>query len=452
MKQNRYTFGIGTIGRDMLYSLISMYYIFYLTDVLVISVQDLWWVTGIMVGLRIFDALNDPVMGVVVDNTRTRWGKHKPWIAVGAFLSGIFTIVLFVNPNMSGARFVLLFTVIYALWGISFTINDISYWSMLPSLSKDQKERENIGSKARIFALVGMFFVVAGIVPITEAIGNAVGSLQKGYFIFSIGIVCVMWIGQLVTLIGVKQSSETLTEDMGHTSLRGMFRAIFRNDQLLLVAISMALFMIGYVTTTSFGIFYFQYVYGDIGMYSIFAVVLGISQIVSLVLFPFVSKFANRKTIYLWATILVVAGYVVFFFAPTGTMLFVGIAGVLLFVGQAGIQLLMLLFLADTVEYGQWKLGKRNESVTFSLQPFINKIGGAVASGIVGVTVIISGIKEMPAGTVLGGQGLYIFKIAMLILPLLCILGGFVICHFKYAIDEVKYEEIVEALKLREKE
>ena len=161
--RNRYSFGLGTIGRDMLYSLVSMYLIFYLSDVLRLSDQVLLWVTGVFVVARVFDALNDPVMGAIVDNTNSRWGKFKPWIAVGAALSGLLTILLFTDFGLQGKAFVALFAVIYILWGLAFTANDISFWSMLPALSKDQKEREKIGAVARICANLGLFAVVVEI-------------------------------------------------------------------------------------------------------------------------------------------------------------------------------------------------------------------------------------------------------------------------------------------------
>lgn len=451
MKRNRFTFGIGTIGRDMLYTLYSMYFIFFLTSVINVSTTDLAWITGILVVLRVFDAMINPVMGLIVDNTRTRFGRFKPWMALGAISAGIFAVILFLGPNMSGAPFIILIAVSLFLFAVTYTINDISYWSMLPSLSKDPKERENIGSKARIFALCGTFFVVAGIVPITTMLGGSENS-PRGFFLFAILVVIIMWVGQLVTIFGVKEPKEVERpkEKLAIKQMfQDMYHAIFKNDQLLIVAISMALFMIGYTTTVSFGIFYFESVFGNMNMYSIFAIILGISQITSLLMFTVISKRLKRKTLYFYATILVVVGYIIFFFAPTTTMLFIGIAGVLIFIGQAAIQLLMLLYLADTVEYGHWKLRKRNDSVTFSLQPFIFQIGGAVASGIVGFTVIKSGIHQNAAGTLLHGEGLLIFKIAMFIIPLLCILAGFILCHFKYKLDEEKYAEIIQDLKER---
>lgn len=447
--RNRYTYGLGTVGRDMVYTLISMNLMFYLTDILDLSTSVLWWVTAIILGARIFDAFNDPVMGLIVDNTHTRWGKFKPWILIGVILSSIMTLLLFTDFGLQDTAFVIVFGITYVCWGISYTMNDISYWSMLPSLSQDQKEREKIGSIARICANIGLFLVVALVVPVTEGLGNILGSAQKGYFAFAAILVCIMCAFQSITLFGVKESKEKRKEKAEHTSLKELVSIIFKNDQLLVAAVSMALFTIGYTTTTSFGLYYFKYVYGDETMYSIFAVILGVSQITALSVFPIFSKKYPRKTLYTVATGMVVAGYLIFFFAPTSTMLFIGIAGVILFIGQAFIQLMILMFLTDSVEYGEWKFKKRNDSITLSLQPFINKMGGAIASGITGAVVIISGMKEAETAADMTSEGLLILKIAMMILPLICIVIGFIIYRSKYILDEEMYEKIVREIDER---
>ncbi|MCK9526417.1 MAG: glycoside-pentoside-hexuronide (GPH):cation symporter [Limnochordia bacterium] len=444
---NTLAFGLGTVGRDMVYTMVTMYLIFYLTDILGISSAALWWINGIILLARVFDALNDPVMGVIVDNTRTKYGKFKPWITLGALASGIVTVLLFTDFGLTGRSFVVVFGILYLLWGIAYTTNDISYWSMLPSLSMDQKEREKIGSFAKICANVGLFTVVAGIIPLTTMLGERFGSMAQGYTVFTLILVVVMWIGQAITVFGVQEKKDTFKQEAG-TTLKGMLRAIVDNDQLLYTAISMSLFMIGYVTTTSFGLYFFKYAYGDEGMYSIFAVILGISQIGALAVFPLFSKRFSRRSLYTAATVLVVIGYLVFFFSPMN-MLFIGTAGILMFLGQAFIQILMLMFLADTVEYGQWKLGKRNESVTFSLQPFINKMGGAIASGIVGATVILSGINDAVTPADVTAQGLLLMKFAMLILPLLFVVAGYLVYRHRYKIDTALYQRILADLQER---
>ena len=447
-KRNRLTFGLGTIGRDMVYSLVSMYLIFYLTDVINLPTGTLWWVAGIILAARIFDAFNDPVMGFIVDNTHTRWGKFKPWITVGAVLSPVFTILLFTDFGLKGGAYTGAFAVFYLMWGICFTIHDISYWSMLPALSVDQKEREKIGAIARICANVGLFFVVAGIVPLTGLLGQRFGSLQKGYFVFTVLISVFMALGLCVTLFGVKEAA-IVSNRKESTSLRELLRIIYKNDQLFFTAIAMSLFMIGYVTTTSFGLYFFKYAYGNEGMYSIFAMILGVSQITALAVFPLFSKRFERKTLYTAAIILIVTGYLIFFFAPVTTMLFIGTAGILIFIGQSFVQLLMLMFLADSVDYGHWKLGKRNDSITFSLQPLINKMGGAISSGVVSAVVIVSGIKDANSAADVTEGGLLIMKAAMLLFPLLCIAGSYVIYRMKYKIDSKFYARIVSDLRTR---
>lgn len=448
IKKNRYMYGLGTVGRDMVYSLFSMQLMFYLTDILEISVNTLYYVTVIMMVIRIFDAFNDPFMGVLVDNTKSKWGKFKPWILSGVIISGIFTVIMFTDFGLQGAQFLLMFTVIYVLWEISFTANDIAYWSMLPSLSQDQTERERIGAVARFCANVGLFTFVVGVVPITEWLGSITGSMTQAYTIFALILVLIMWVFQAFTLFGVKeQISDTKVEDT--TKVSELVSIIFKNDQLLWTTVSMVLFQVGYITTTSFGLYYFTYVYGDATMYSIFAAILGVSQLGALAVYPRFSKHFTRKQLYFAATVLVVLGYAVFFVAPTNTMTFIGIAGVLLFVGQAFIQLIMLMFISDTVEYGEWKLGRRNDSVTLSLQPFINKMGSAISAGIIGYTLILSGMKEATGPADMTSEGLLIFKVAMMVLPLIFIIIGYIVYRQKYIIDEAKFDQIVTDLKER---
>ena len=446
--KNRLTFGLGTFGRDMVYSLVSMYLIYYLTDVISLPTGSLWWIAAIIVAARIFDALNDPVMGFLIDNTRTRWGKFKPWIAAGAILSPVFTILLFTDFGLKGGWFIGAFAVFYLLWGVTYTIHDISYWSMLPVLSIDQKEREKIGAIARICANIGLFLVVAGIVPLTGILGDCLGSPQKGYFVFAVSVSVIMAAGLCITLFGVKESG-VVTERKQGTSLRELVRIIYKNDQLFFTAIAMSLFMIGYVTTTSFGLYFFKYVYGDEDMYPFFALILGVSQIAALAVFPLFSKRFDRKTLFTAAIVLITAGYVIFFFAPVTTMIFIGAGGILIFIGQSFVQLLMLMFLADSVDYGHWKLGKRNDSITFSLQPLINKMGGAISSGVVSAVIILSGIKDADSAAEVTSSGLLMMKAAMLIFPLLCIVASFFIYRKKYKIDSKFYAKIMSDLKER---
>ncbi len=297
---------------------------------------------------------------------------------------------------------------------------------------------------AKIFATIGLFTVVVAVIPVTSAL-SANGSATGAWTLFAIGVVAIMLCSQSVTLLGVREPA--ITQEQERTSLRELAGVVLRNDQLLWTAVAMVLFMTGYLTTTTFGTYYFKYVYGDEGMYSPFGAVLVASQLLGYAIFPYVSKRFSRRTLYSAATGLILAGYLVFFFSPT-QIGFIAVAGLLLFIGDSFITLLMLVFLTDTIEYGQWKLGRRNTAVTFALQPFINKVGAALSTQIVAIAIVVAGVKpDRPTDT--STAGLLTIKLGMLVLPPVLIVASYLIYRAKYRIDEAFYTRIVGELKER---
>ena len=460
MKRNQICFGLGTIGRDALYSLVSMYLLVHLTDIVGFSDGGLAAI-GIMITLfGIFDAVIDPFVGAIVDSTKTKWGKFKPWILIGMIGTGILSVLMFHNFRMGETAHIVLLGVTYLLFSIFFSLNDIAYWSLMPAISKDQKVREGVGAFARICANVGMFAMVLIYLNVPGMFSWLGLADRDVYFVFAIIVALIMWAFQSITLFGVKEDRSRLEKEE-RTTLKDLFRALIGNDQLLVTAISMALFMIGYCTTTAFGTYYFKYAYGDEGMYMVFAAVLAVAQLTALSVFPLFRKKFTRKQLYTGSMIAVTVSYIIFFLSFEFLPLIV-IAGLGLFFAQAFIQLLMLLFLADSIEYGEWKLGKRNEAASFAVQPFINQFGGAASKGVVSFTLIVSGInmianaaganpekaEEIIAAT--PDSAIWIMKISMMILPLICILIGFVLYSKKFKIDEKMYAEIIEDLKARE--
>ena len=458
MKRNKFCFGLGTVGRDALYSLVSMYLLVHLTDVVRFSDGGLAVIGVILTLFGVFDAIIDPFVGAIVDNTKTKWGKFKPWILIGMIGTGVLTVLMFHNFEMTETGHIILLTATYFLFSIFFSLNDIAYWSLMPAISKDQKVREGVGAFARICANVGMFSMVLIYLNVPSFFGN-MGD-RDAYFIFAIIVALIMWAFQTITLIGVKEDRSQL-ESAERTTLKDLFRALVGNDQLLVTAVSMALFMIGYCTTTGFGTYYFKYAFGDEGMYMVFAAVLAVAQLTALSVFPLFRKKFTRKQLYTGSMIAVAISYVIFFLSFEWLPLIV-LAGLGLFFAQAFIQLLMLLFLADAVEYGEWKLGKRNEAASFAVQPFINQFGGAISKGVVSFTLIISGLnmianeiglypdREAEIVSGIAPWSIWVMKLSMMILPLICILVGFILYQKKFKIDEEMYATIVSDLEKRE--
>lgn len=443
LNKNKYFFGLGTIGRDMFYSFEANALLFFLSDVLKLPVATFAAVSAVLTVLRIIDAVNDPLTGLIIDNIHSPWGKFKPAILVGGVASAVFFLMLFANIG-TGTTFVIVFAIAYILWDISYGINDIAYWTLLPALTADQKQREKYGAFARICANIGMYIIMVGWQPITQAMGNT----PKAWFLLA-AIIVVIYLGFLLfPLLGVKER-KNFKDNSESTSLKQMWHALVDNDQLMWTTLSMGLFMVGYCTTTGYAIYYMKYLFGDENMYAVLAGVCGVAQLAALMIFPAFSKRMPREKLYGLATLLVVVGYGIFFFAEISLIL-IALAAVIIFIGQAFIQLLMLMFLADTIEYGQWKLGKRNESVTFSIQPLVNKIGGALSTGLISVSIILAGIKSDSAGeevAFIDSAGKLVVKAAMLLIPLLFIVIGYVIYRKKYKLSAEFYNQILSDLK-----
>ncbi|HSN44275.1 MAG TPA: glycoside-pentoside-hexuronide (GPH):cation symporter [Propionibacteriaceae bacterium] len=447
LRRNTWAFGLGTVGRDMVYGLVSMFMIFYLSEVIQLPNSTMWWLTGVILATRILDAFLDPLMGTVIDNSHTRWGQYKPWILIGGLAAATLTVILFTDFGLRGAPYLVLFFVAFLAWGASWAVNDIAYWSMLPALSLDPRHRERLGSFARICASVGSFTLVAMLVPASKALERVTGSMTTAYQWIAIAVVAIMLAGMVVTLLGVREPG-TIIRDNDRTTLRDMRRVIARNDQLMWIGLGMLLFMTGYLITTSFSLYYFKYALKNESMYPVFALMMGATQILSLAAFPRMVARVSRERLYGASTAVILVAYVSFSLVPAN-MWTVALCAIPLFSAQAFVQMLILVFLADTIEYGQWTFGRRNGGVTFAVQPFINKVSSAVATGIVGATIILAGINRAETPDDVSAGGLQLLRLSMLILPMILIVLAYVIWRLKYTITPERHEAILAELRER---
>lgn len=447
-KRNSVFFGIGSFGRDFAYNLTTMYLMYYLTEILQVSDAMLAGATAVIAGMRFWDGFNDPIMGMIIDNTSTRWGKFKPWLLGGGLLRAVLMVLMFSNFN-TGRAWTIAFFFIYFLWEMAYTADDIAYFGMLPAISRDQKVREKAGTLARLFGAVGTYLNVVMILPVTQWLTGLTGSAVVSWQVYAVFASIIQILFESFTLFGVHEDRSGLKKQK-RTGLRELIRAVFGNDQLLWIVVAMSLFNSGYFTTIGFGVHYFKYVFGNEAMYPVFAVILGVTQIVSMSVFPKLSERFSRTQLFTAAIVLMSAGYLLFYFGPN-SMASVGPAGFLLFFGQAFVNLLMLVFITDTVEYGEWKLGQRNESVTLSLQPLVSKIGHAVSSAVMGWTLIRSGINAARTPADVLPEGRTLLKNQMMIIPMLLVILSYIIWRLTYRITPEFYQSILRDLDERNK-
>ncbi|MGD9909139.1 MAG: MFS transporter [Candidatus Izemoplasmatales bacterium] len=392
LSRNKWTYSVGGIGRDMMYQLVATFLITYIQFAGLGLSAAQFSVIGIMLVIgRVWDAVNDPIMGSIVENTHSRWGKFKPWILLGAVLTAIVVIFMF-NFRPTGWGYVVFFGLIYLVWEASFTLNDIPYWSMLPNLAREKKDRDQIATLVVVFAGVGAFLGNA-IISFTT-VGNAV----RGYSIISYTFSIFFIACTLLTVLGVKEPKEKIAPDEEKITIKQMFSVIKSNDQLLWSALALLLYSVGSGLLVALGYNFFYLELGYNGtLVLIFVATFGVSNILIQSFYASLAKKYTRSQLLkisflvlaLGYILLLLMGYIPFF--PVHiitTCLF----GALVFSGQAIFYMVIIVNMTNTIEYNEYKTGKRNEAVIFSLRPFVAKFASALQQGVVTLVLIVSGV------------------------------------------------------------
>jgi melibiose permease/lactose/raffinose/galactose permease len=300
----------------------------------------------------------------------------------------------------------------------------------------------------------------------------------KAFSFIALVIVIIYVLSQVIVFFFVEQPKNKIAQaDTKKSTLIDMVKVIFKNDQLVVIIVAIFLFNTGYFITTALGIYFFNYDFNKYGgaEFTIFSAILAVSQLTALIIFPKLMHYMTRKKLFTISVIMVVIGYLIFmsagYFLLPLNMVTIGIAGLILFSGQGFIQVLVLVMLADTIEYGQWKLGTRNESIIFAINPFVTKLATSVQVFVVSLTLAASGLNEyvinpltearrtnpnmtteqarqMIAANV-NPEMLLNLRIAMIITPLVLIVISYLIYRWKYRIDAKMYAQITHDLEAR---
>ena len=475
-KKNLWVFPLGTVGRDMVYNLVTNFLLTYILFTKGLTAAQLGAITAIMVAARVFDALNDPIMGNIIESTHTKWGKFKPWLLAGIFLTSIVVIMVF-STDLKGWDFVILFGVFYFCYSIAYTMHDISYWGMVPALSSDAQTRDQITSRATLFAGIGGTLASIVIPMVTTGSGTIGGSANVAYKVVSIVICILAPLFLMFTLIGAKERRETVKPQKSSGGLKKVVNTIMNNDQLRWIAIIFLIQQIGNgIVIGGIGSTYIYFTYGyDGGLYSLFTTV-GMSATAFLMIFyPTISKKIKRKPLMNIMAVISVIGYIFMIVSrmipSIGFMLLV-IGYMLSNFGQYCYYLVMMISIINTVEYNEYKMDTRDEAIIASVRPFMTKMASAIIVMITtgsyllfGVTTYTNQISNFESASALGtiseaekltsiqnvisgvdsGQsfGLLIF---MTIVPCAFMLISNMLYQKHYKLDEEEYDRICKEL------
>ena len=374
-------YGVGAVGLDLSYGMFYSFLAKYLTDVLGLSSSFLLLLTPIA---RIWDGINDPMMGTIVDNTHTKMGKYRPWILRGSLCNAIVLIFLFSNPfKLTGVALCVYVAIAYVLWGMTNTMADIPYWSMVPSFTSDPKERSLISTLARTFSGIGqgavsiLAPVIMTAVSITEKpdVNGEMGKVHDARSYVICAAVCAVCL-VLFSGVSVFTTKETVsTKPAEKFSFKSAFNVIKSNDQLLVFMLFAMISNAGWYLTSGVATYYFDVVVGDPNKQSSFSLFQAVGSVVGLLLLPFLQKYMSKRKAYQTSLLITAIGYVMMAVGSFADVFILMCIGYLIAaIGMASMFIAQTVFLADVVDYGEVKLGFRSESITFSMKGFLQKM------------------------------------------------------------------------------
>lgn len=470
--RTKWSYCIGATGRDAAYALISMYLMLYVQYTMKLTTAQYATISACMVACMVWDAVNDFLMGIIIENTHMKAGKFRPWILIGCLLNAGIIISLFtIRPT--GWGFVAFFVAGYLLWGMTFTMNDIAYWGMLPSLSSDSKVRNMLVTLMSVFICIGQFSV-AGIVP-TVIAGNAIEAYRTVALVVALAFVAC----QLLVFFGVTETERKDSEEK--LSLKDMAKLFARNDQLVHIGVASLLFNIGGNLLIIFGVnfFYVEFGYSDSGtLVFVFTVMFGIGTLLSQSSFAALTGKFTRAQILKFVIAALTVMYAMllgFGYVLPKNVVLLNTVGCVIFFCQGLFNMVIIVMINNTIEYDEYNYNERHDSVISAVRSFSVKLAGGLNQGISTLVLIISGIYAVSqsisslenqvaedtitseqalegANALLAGvsvaQGL-ILRIGMVGVPMLTMSLAYMIIKKKYKIDETEYDRLVAEIKAR---
>ncbi len=591
----KFAYGLGAVGKDMVYMLSASYILYYYQDILGVEA----WIMGLILMIaRVFDAFNDPIMGVIVAKTKTRWGKFRPWLFIGTVTNAVILFLSFsCPPSLTGKGLVAYAAIFYILWGITYTMMDIPYWSMVPAFTEGGKERESLSALARSCAGVGTAITIVITVMSVSAIGTAInnnsnsktscsyedttayfvemdeagvatGEILKvpasastvtadvseiddnkgalsfngnncdyvvtvdgeklfdnenstmdytkdageakaastaiyvskedysklsvdsgvavevtstkqveryGFKYFSLIIAIAFIICTVVTCVFIKEKS---TVDVKTPSVGEMFKSLINNDQAMTMVITIVLVNSAYYITANLLIYFFKY---DLAgskweaNYTLFNTFAGGIQILAMMLFfGLLRKFFTTMKIFDISIYCGVVGYLVLLGLSLGgasTVYPYLVPGFFIMSAVGILNVLITVFLANTVDYGQLKNGHRDESVIFSMQTFVVKLASGMAALVASIAIsvfhisdtnaavkavdgsVVKGLEELLAdiskkgAEVISSSDIFGLRMTMTLAPIVLLIIAFFIFKKRYILTDSELERIAAKLK-----
>lgn len=454
----RISYACGTFGHDIFYMMVNTYFVMFITSNL-FNTDDqshneymIGIIMSVILVIRIAELFIDPFIGNTIDKTNTRWGRFKPWVIVGGFIAALSLTALYTDLGgltSSPLMYFIVFAILYIVMDIFYSAKDVAIWSMVPAMSFDTKEREITATFARIGSVFGAQLVTVMVIPIvlffSHDANGGVGD-STGWLAFALIGGGISLLGAVILGLGTKEQASALRKNKKDTSFKEVFAVLLKNDQLMWIAITFLIFCLGQDLVNAFQMYYFTYILGESTYLSFLGVINVVIGLLAVALFPILTTKFKRRKLFFYSVLVEILALVLYSFAGQNSVLVLIAAG-LFNLPQPLVFLVVLMTITDTVEYGQLKIGHRDESLILSIRPLVNKLSGAVTGGIVGFTAVIVGMSGKATAASITDENKLTFELIMFAVPIVFMIIASLLYKTKVKLDEAEHARIVRELE-----
>ncbi|MCP4750483.1 MAG: MFS transporter [Proteobacteria bacterium] len=434
--KEKISYGLGAMACNLVFNMTILYLLYYYTDVFGLAAAA---VGTLFLVARIWDAVNDPIMGLIVDRTHTRWGQFRPYLIMGTIPMAIAMVLTFTTPDLGYTGKLIYAYVTYILLGMTYTTANLPYSSLTAVMTQDFDERSTISTIRMSFAIVGGLIVAVCTHPIVKSFPSE----QTGYQVA--GIIYAA-IATILFVICFKNTRERVVPVKGKKySFKDGVDLIFKNGPLIIVFIASLIIQLQYNIRSSVTVYLFKYNLGREELIPVYLGVTLLSCLVAMSLMPMLLKKIGKRNVYLLGLAISTVALIGFYYTPVTNIPMLFLFGIVWAVGGAGPLVCIWAMVPDTVEYGEWKTGKRGEGIIYSFDSFIQKVGIAFGGAFAGYVLQFVGYVpnvQQPQNVLDAIWDMY--SIAPIIGNVIV-----VVCMLFYTLDKKKFDSILEELRTR---